>query len=331
MEGWIKLHRQITGNPSYFSHEFCRNMAWIDMLILANHKDAFFRVRGIRVEIKRGQIGMTAQNLGVRWKWSKGKVLRFLDELSDDNQIETQKTNVTTLISILNYNEYQGDGTQNVTQNVTQTERKRNANGSANGTQTDLNKNVNNEKNDKNEKNNYLDSTESLTEPELSFEEEKASTEKPKVEVKAKPKKEPKPKKPPTPLAGPSVYPIFSKAYDDFIKDTTGLPARFDGAEGKALKSIIAYLKTVATNKDDEGALTAFQFILKNRARWDNFHQSQLKLTQINSNLINILNSIKNGKLKTEHQANNDRKSDGYQETLEHYRRSQAGTVPANP
>ena len=145
MSGWIKLHRKIMNNPFYFAEPFTRMQAWVDLLLIANHKDGFFRVRGIRVETKRGQVGYTSESLGKRWTWSKGKVLRFLNELQNDTQIETQKSNITTLITILNYEIYQGDGTQNETQNDTQTEHKRNAD----GTQTDANKNVKNIKKEK--------------------------------------------------------------------------------------------------------------------------------------------------------------------------------------
>jgi len=109
MSGWIKLHRKITENPLYFSEPFNRSMAWVDMLLIANHADNYFFKRGIRVEVKVGQIGYDLDTLGKRWQWSRGKVERFMQMLENDNQIIRQKTNVTTLISIVNYKEYQQD------------------------------------------------------------------------------------------------------------------------------------------------------------------------------------------------------------------------------
>ena len=100
-------------NPLYFSEPFNRSMAWIDMLLLANHSDNFFFKRGIRVDVKAGQIGYDLESLGKRWKWSRGKVERFLDMLEMDKQIVRQKTNVTTLISIVNYIDYQTDDKAN--------------------------------------------------------------------------------------------------------------------------------------------------------------------------------------------------------------------------
>jgi hypothetical protein len=88
-------------------------MAWVDMLLIANHTDNFFFKRGIRVDIKTGQIGYDLDTLSKRWKWSRGKVERFLQMLEKDEQIVRQKTNVTTLISIVNYKEYQTDDKAN--------------------------------------------------------------------------------------------------------------------------------------------------------------------------------------------------------------------------
>jgi hypothetical protein len=117
-------------NSLYFSEPFNRSMAWIDMLLLANHSDNFFFKRGIRVDVKAGQIGYDLESLGKRWKWSRGKVERFLDMLEMDSQIVRQKTNVTTLISIVNYMDYQTDDKANNKANehqiVNQTETNKN-------------------------------------------------------------------------------------------------------------------------------------------------------------------------------------------------------------
>ena len=113
MSGWIKLHRKITENPLYFSEQFNRSMAWIDLLLLANHTDNFFFKRGVRVDVKVGQVGYDLDSLAKRWKWSRGKVERFLKMLENDGQIVRQKNNVTTLISIANYKEYQQDNKPN--------------------------------------------------------------------------------------------------------------------------------------------------------------------------------------------------------------------------
>lgn len=111
LNGWVLIHRQMMLNAEYFSEPFCRNMAWIDLLLLANHKDDSFRGRNnIRVDVKRGQVGYSLESLAQRWKWSRGKAERFLNELEIGGQVVRQKSNVTTLITILNYDTYQKVG-----------------------------------------------------------------------------------------------------------------------------------------------------------------------------------------------------------------------------
>jgi hypothetical protein len=162
MEGWIRYYRKSVENSMYFSEPFTRWQAWTDMLIIANHKPGSFIKRGIRVDVGVGQTGYDVENLAKRWKWSRGKVERFLCMLESDNQITRQKNNVTTLISICKYKDYQIDSKAKNKPND-------NSNSKANGhqtvKQTDTNKNEENKKNDKEE----IDKSISLSEKERIF------------------------------------------------------------------------------------------------------------------------------------------------------------------
>ncbi len=126
--GWIKLHRQILNSPSWLSEPFSRPQAWIDMLLLASHKTHVVRIRGIPITVERGQLALSEVEAARRWKWSRGKVRRFLTELGSKSvqRIEQQKNNVCTVVTILNYSKYQADSTANGTPSST-----------ANGQQTD--------------------------------------------------------------------------------------------------------------------------------------------------------------------------------------------------
>lgn len=94
-------------DPLYLSEPFTKIQAWIDLLLLAAYKDGYTYVRGIRVDYKRGQVVMSLEMLAKRWMWSKAKVLRYLRVLGSETQVLLQKSNVTTLISIVNYERYQ--------------------------------------------------------------------------------------------------------------------------------------------------------------------------------------------------------------------------------
>jgi hypothetical protein len=85
-------------------------MAWVDLLIIANHASGFYYKRGVKVEVLRGQVGYGLETLAKRWKWSRNKIERYFIELEKDNQIVRQKNNVTSLISIINYEFYQSEG-----------------------------------------------------------------------------------------------------------------------------------------------------------------------------------------------------------------------------
>jgi len=95
MSGWIKLHRKLQSNPIWLSEPFTRGQAWVDLILLANHSKGFLRARGVRVDVERGQIGMSHVKLSERWTWSRGKVKRFLNELEMDQQIVQQNNNIT--------------------------------------------------------------------------------------------------------------------------------------------------------------------------------------------------------------------------------------------
>lgn len=143
-EGYIKLFRCIQDNVFWDKDPFSRGQAWIDLIMLANHKPGAVRKRGILVKIDRGQVGWSERELAKRWKWSRGKVFRFLNDLKNEQQIEQQNgpqnINVTSLITIINYDKYQSDEPQNEPQNGPQTGHKR-------ATNSTMNKNEKNEKN----------------------------------------------------------------------------------------------------------------------------------------------------------------------------------------
>jgi hypothetical protein len=138
VNGWIKIHRKIEEWEHYFSEPFDKTHAWIDMLILANHEPKTLSVRGNLVAIERGELAWSGESLARRWSWSRGKVLRFLSRLETIQQIVQQKNNILSKIIILNYDKYQQNGTADSTTDGQQTVQ-----------QTDINKNVKNEKNKK--------------------------------------------------------------------------------------------------------------------------------------------------------------------------------------
>lgn len=102
---------------------FTKWQAWVDLLLLANHDTGCVDKRGVEVKVRRGQTAIGEIKLADRWKWSRGKVRRFLSSLENSRQIrrvfaskngtedsteDGQKSaSVKLLIEIVNYNQYQ--------------------------------------------------------------------------------------------------------------------------------------------------------------------------------------------------------------------------------
>ena len=99
------------------------------------------------------------------------------------------------------------------------------------------------------------------------------------------------------------LYKDCLKIYDVFIKNLTGAGAKIDGTQGKAMKSIISYLKTQVRNKDStlqsdaipEKVKESLQAILSNWHLLPIWLQGRTRLTDISSELQNILKGIKDG------------------------------------
>lgn len=105
--GWVSVHRTLGSSDLWLSEKFTRGQAWIDLIMLANHKTGYIRVAGERVNIERGQCGWSKQKLAQRWRWGEGKVKRFFDEMEEDGRITQKTTNRTTITTICNYSKYQ--------------------------------------------------------------------------------------------------------------------------------------------------------------------------------------------------------------------------------
>lgn len=119
MDGWIKLHRKLVDNPLWHSEPFTRGQAWVDMILLASHKETYFYVRGIKINLKRGQLAWSEVKLSERWGWSRNKLRKFLNDMENEQQIKQQKSNVIQIITVVNYRQYQQKGTTNDTTNGT--------------------------------------------------------------------------------------------------------------------------------------------------------------------------------------------------------------------
>ena len=121
---WIRLHRKIMDDPLYFAEPFTKMQAWIDLLLLANFADRVMFIRGNRVTIKRGQVAYSREWFSGRWRWSRGRVERFLTLLESDRKIVQQKSRIISVVTIVNYDFYQNsEKSERTTDGTTEIER----------------------------------------------------------------------------------------------------------------------------------------------------------------------------------------------------------------
>ena len=106
--GYIKLYRAIQDTPDWKKKPFSPIQAWIDLLFKAAWKDGIIYTNGREVYVKRGQCGWSQERLATKWGWSRTKLRTFLNRLESRQQIIQQKSYTTTLITIVNYEDYQG-------------------------------------------------------------------------------------------------------------------------------------------------------------------------------------------------------------------------------
>lgn len=116
---YFTLTRKLIESDLWLSEKFTKAQAWVDLIGLANWRDETAKMGGVPFSVKRGEVARSKVFLSKRWRWSRGKVIRFLDGMEMDKQIVQQtvhlKKDVTSLICLVNYDQYQIGGTPNGT------------------------------------------------------------------------------------------------------------------------------------------------------------------------------------------------------------------------
>ena len=83
--------------------------AWVDIIMMVNHKDAKAVFDGNLVMVKRGSKITSLRQLSARWGWSKDKTSRFLNMLEADGMIKQVRDSKKTVLTVENYDFYQSD------------------------------------------------------------------------------------------------------------------------------------------------------------------------------------------------------------------------------
>ena len=143
---YIKLDRGIMSNWLWDERPFSKGQAWIDLLLMANHKDHKLVYKGEVITCKRGEVNRSIMQLADRWGWSREKVRNFLKTLENDGMATTKTTTHRTTISIVNYTLYQSEYTTKPTTKPTTNRQQADSKPTTNRQQADTYNNANNAK-----------------------------------------------------------------------------------------------------------------------------------------------------------------------------------------
>ena len=117
MAGWIKIYRDL--QEHWLSQDFEKLGWWVDLLLSANHKDNKVLVKNQLVELQKGQMIVSLSFLAERWGKSKRTILKFLELLESEQMIARKSNRKVTILTICNYDGYQGTEIAKVTDTCT--------------------------------------------------------------------------------------------------------------------------------------------------------------------------------------------------------------------
>jgi hypothetical protein len=139
-KGYVSIHRELFDHWVWEEKPFSRGQAWIDLIMMANHKDAKIMFDGRFIEVNRGDVITSSVKLSERWGWSRTKVGLFLENLETDHMIAKKTDSKKTALTICKYCDWQDSQTAE--------EQQKDSRKTAEEQQKDTINNVNNSNND---------------------------------------------------------------------------------------------------------------------------------------------------------------------------------------
>jgi len=113
--GYIHWWRCVTEHPLYRERRrFSRYEAWEHLVLNAAFRDHIEIWGGRKVHVKRGQCLFSGREKAKNWGWARMSFKRFLEYLEAEQMVSREVVHGPdggyTLLTILNYERFQGDG-----------------------------------------------------------------------------------------------------------------------------------------------------------------------------------------------------------------------------
>ena len=115
LNGFVKIHRKLL-QWGWYQDNVVKGV-FIHILLTASFKDTHWMGR----EIKKGQVVIGTQKMADELGFTREQVRRAINKLKSTNEITTETTNKFTIITVVNWNEYQYLDEEDTTNKTTST------------------------------------------------------------------------------------------------------------------------------------------------------------------------------------------------------------------
>lgn len=107
MSGYVRIHRTLLGHPSFRNESETMAFAWL--IAKASWRPIRVRYKGHSISLKRGQVAVSQRDMAGAFDRDKAWIERLWKRLKSEAMIEAHTEAGVAVITICNYDQYQGD------------------------------------------------------------------------------------------------------------------------------------------------------------------------------------------------------------------------------
>ncbi len=107
MSGYVRIHRALIGHPAFRNDAEAMAFAWL--VAKAAWKPARVRYKERAITLERGQLSVSVRDFAAAMDRDKAWIERLLKRLKAETMIETGNETGVNVITICNYEQYQGE------------------------------------------------------------------------------------------------------------------------------------------------------------------------------------------------------------------------------
>lgn len=140
MEGWICLHRRLLESPIFSSEKGLK--IWMWCLLKASHKKKDMYLGQQKICLQPGEFVFGRDSASNELQMSASTIRNWMVQLKKDSYVDIKTTNKYSVVTILNWNEYQEKDSRKDSRKTAEKQQNNTNNNVNNGNKLSLTKNV---------------------------------------------------------------------------------------------------------------------------------------------------------------------------------------------